>query len=355
MNERLKFSWGHIIAFLALIIVSYLSFVGFTYLTNGNFIFALIGMGITDILYIIFFIGAQQMKASGKKIHSKIIWERFFIFGTPIIFIAGMIAISHVWVVTSRNETIVTVFNNSIKSGNQLFADYEEYANQRLTDYEMTLQQIVDSKQYDSKTYKNAGFVGNMDDIQKENMLETLQLQLLSENYQNLKSDALEWIKTANAGASTWNVFLLGNTKEIKQALINWENDLKAMSINELTNETIKHPVEGFSSVGVKESITALDELSGYYTQRGFPTITAVVMGVILYLCLIFPYLIQQRHGRQVAMGYSTFGRKKFRNKPNFDISNEEIDEIQDVITEETENGTTKLKKIKKFSKITLE
>ena len=26
MNEQLKFSWGHIIAFLALIILSYLSF-----------------------------------------------------------------------------------------------------------------------------------------------------------------------------------------------------------------------------------------------------------------------------------------------------------------------------------------
>ena len=65
MNEKLQFSWGHIIAFLALIAVSYISFVGFTYLTNGNFTFALIGMGITDIVYILFFIGAQQMKASG--------------------------------------------------------------------------------------------------------------------------------------------------------------------------------------------------------------------------------------------------------------------------------------------------
>ena len=81
MNEKLQFSWGHIIAFLALIAVSYISFVGFTYLTNGNFTFALVGMGITDIVFILFFIGAQQMKASGVKMKSKIIWERIFIFG----------------------------------------------------------------------------------------------------------------------------------------------------------------------------------------------------------------------------------------------------------------------------------
>jgi hypothetical protein len=34
MNEQLKFSWGHIIAFLALIIISYISFVG---VKNNNF------------------------------------------------------------------------------------------------------------------------------------------------------------------------------------------------------------------------------------------------------------------------------------------------------------------------------
>ena len=59
MNERLKFSWGHIIAFVALIIVSYISFMGFTYLTNGNFMTALIGMAVTDLVYILFIIGAQ--------------------------------------------------------------------------------------------------------------------------------------------------------------------------------------------------------------------------------------------------------------------------------------------------------
>ena len=37
MNEQLKFSWGHIIAFLALIIISYISFVGVTYMTDGDF------------------------------------------------------------------------------------------------------------------------------------------------------------------------------------------------------------------------------------------------------------------------------------------------------------------------------
>ena len=36
MDEQLKFSWGHIIAFLALIFISYITFVGVVYRTDGD-------------------------------------------------------------------------------------------------------------------------------------------------------------------------------------------------------------------------------------------------------------------------------------------------------------------------------
>ena len=183
MNEKLQFSWGHIIAFLALIAVSYISFVGFTYLTNGNFTFALIGMGITDIVFIIFFIGAQQMKASCVKMRRKIIWERIFIFGSPIVFIAGMISMSHFWTVRSQNEEIVETFKKSINSSKQLFTDYEEYSNQRIETYQNNLTRIIINKSSNPQAFKNAGFEDSKATIQRDNMVETLRLQLLSQNY----------------------------------------------------------------------------------------------------------------------------------------------------------------------------
>lgn len=51
MNEQLKFSWGHIIAFLALIVLSYITFVGVTYMTDGDFTKASIAMVVVDIVY----------------------------------------------------------------------------------------------------------------------------------------------------------------------------------------------------------------------------------------------------------------------------------------------------------------
>ena len=44
MDEQLKFSWGHIIAFLALIFISYITFVGEVYKTDGDFTKAAITM-----------------------------------------------------------------------------------------------------------------------------------------------------------------------------------------------------------------------------------------------------------------------------------------------------------------------
>ena len=300
MNEKLQFSWGHIIAFLALIAISYISFVGFTYLTNGNFTYALIGMGVTDLLFIIFFIGAQQMKASGEKMNRKIVFERIFIFGSPIIFIGGMIAMSHFWTVHSKNDEIVHTFSESINSSKKLFDDYETYSNGRIEAYEKSLNQIIANKSSNIKAFKDAGFEDDKANIQKENMVETLRLQLLSQNYDSLKTVAVKWIDDASHGASTWNVFLLGNTREIVSALNSWENQLKSFSARGMSNEALVNEVPKFSSNEAQKAVIGIEGLTATYTTQKFPTLTAIVFGIIVYLMLMFPYFIQERHTKSV-------------------------------------------------------
>ena len=300
MNEKLQFSWGHIIAFLALIVVSYISFVGFTYLTNGNFTFALIGMGITDLVFIIFFIGAQQMKSSGVKMRRKIIWERIFIFGSPVVFIAGMISMSHFWTVRSQNDEIVSTFTTSINDARQLFSDYENYSNTRIENYENGLNRIIANKESDKRTFIQAGFEDNKANIQKDNMIETLRLQLLSQNYDSLQNVAEKWIDEASQGASTWNVFLLGNTREIKDALTNWEHQLKSFSTKKMSNEALTGIVNHFQSDGAQNAIAGIESLTTSFTKQELPTIGAIFFGVVIYLMLLFPYILQDRHTKNI-------------------------------------------------------
>ena len=310
MNEKLNFSWGHIVAFLALIAVGYISFVGFTYLTNGDFSFALIGMGATMALFILFFIGAQQLKASGVKMGRKIVWERIFIFGSPLIFVAGMISMSHFWTVKSQNDEIVETFKKSINSSRQLFSDYEAYANQRIDTYTANLSRTIVNREADPQRFRQAGFDESKASVQKENMVALLRLQLLSQNYDSLKTAANKWIDDASQGASTWNVFLLGNTREIKAALGNWENQLKSFSAKEMSNEALFGKVAHFQSGGVENAVVGIESLTSSFTTQKPPAVAAILFGVIVYLMLLFPYFLQDRHSKS---SYGSIVTKKKR------------------------------------------
>lgn len=308
MNERLTFSWGHIIAFIALIAVSYVSFVGFTYLTAGNFLFGAIGMGVTDIVFIFVFIGAQQLKASGSAMRKKIRWERVLIFGSPLIFAAGMVAMSHFWSVQSRNDDVVANFNGALNHGKGIFTEYETYANGRLTNYGKSLDKIVAERLTNPTNYLKAGFTPGQEAMQKANMMEVLRLQLLSTNYDSLKNLANKWIDNANEGASTFNVFLIGNTEEISRALTNWETQLKDFSKKKLSNEEILFGVTDFESTSGSAAAQEIRNLGQSFTKQQIPTVNAIIFGVIVYLMMIFPYFIQERHSKSV---YTLGGQRK--------------------------------------------
>ena len=226
MNTKLKFSWAHIIAFLAIIFISYITFVGITYLTDGNFYVATLGMLVIDALLLLFFIGAQAMKGTDSKFATRIKKERFFVFGSPFVFAILMAPYTHFWTVHSHNDEIVEKFRNAIESSKQLFDDYENYSNERIANYTNMLERGLSLRDIRHNDFLSCGFETGKENVQKDNMVKTLRLQLLSDNYSLLKNEAEEWINSSSMGASTWNVFLLGNTKQISDAIGNWQNQL---------------------------------------------------------------------------------------------------------------------------------
>ena len=92
MNRKLRFSWGHIVAFLALIFIAYVVFMGATYYTVGNYCAGLFTMGCCVLLIVLTVLGAQVLKGVDKKFHRSIIWERILVACSPfIIIIVGTI------------------------------------------------------------------------------------------------------------------------------------------------------------------------------------------------------------------------------------------------------------------------
>ena len=300
MNEQLKFSWGHIIAFLALIVLSYITFVGVTYMTDGNFTKASIAMVVIDIVLFVFFIGAQMMKATTKKFAKRIWVERIFIFGSPIVFFLCMLPFYHFGTVQSQDEEIVGHFTNAITASKQMFSDYDSYSKERIANYEHMLDRVINNQSIRPKEFASCGFTKGSEQIQKENIVKALQLQLISENYDSLKTEATKWIESSSNGASTWNVFLLGNTKEIKKAICEWHTQLEDFSTHKINNEEFNgyNHVNTFNEVsGSLASVnTGLDALTTNFISTSFPPTGFILGSFVLYFALLFPYFLQDRH-----------------------------------------------------------
>lgn len=300
MNEQLKFSWGHIIAFLALIVLSYITFVGVTYKTDGNFMKASIAMIVIDIVLLVFFIGAQMLKATTKKFAKRIWIERIFIFGSPIVFLFCMLPFYHFGTVQSQDGEIVGHFTDAIKASKQMFSDYDSYSKERIANYEHMLDRVINNQSIRPGEFASCGFTKGSEQIQKGNMVKALRLQLISENYDSLKTEATKWIESSSNGASTWNVFLLGNTKEIKKAIHEWYIQLEDFSTHKMNNEEFNgyNQVNTFNAVsGSLTSVDAgLDGLTDRFTGTSFPPIASILSSIVLYFALLFPYFLQDRH-----------------------------------------------------------
>ena len=300
MNEQLKFSWGHIIAFLALIVLSYITFVGVTYMTDGNFTKASIAMVAIDVILFVIFIGAQMMKATTKKFAKRIWVERVFIFSSPVIFLLCMLPFFHFGTVQSKDDKIVGYFTDAITASKQMFSDYDSYSKERIENYEHMLDRVIKNQRKRPREFASCGFTKGNEQIQKGNMVKALRLQLISENYQSLKTEAISWIESSSNGASTWNVFLLGNTREIKKAIHEWNKQLADFSSHKMNNEEFNgnNHVYTFDEVsGSLASVDAgLDGLTGMLTGTAFPPIGSILGSLVLYFALLFPYFLQDRH-----------------------------------------------------------
>lgn len=277
INEKLKFSWGHIIAFVAMIVISYFSFLGLTYLTDGNFIFTGVGVVIVDVVIAATFIGAHVLKGTDHKFKKRVVIERTLVVVAPLVLIAMMFPACHFWTVYGHRTQIEDKFNSSVTSIKDMFRNYESYAEERCTNYAQTVNS------------------GSGTQVNKLDRILALSLQLKDENYTNLRDEAIGWIEKAK-GATVWNVFLIANINTIKKAIVTWNEQLVSFSEKRMSNEPGTVSSFDADSASLNQILSNLDGIKNEYSIKGPPTLNAIIMLLLCYLCLMFPYVIQQRN-----------------------------------------------------------
>ena len=305
INETLKFSWGHIIAFVAMVFISYVSFIGATYLTDGNFLYAGIGIFIINIVLIALFIVPQLLKGTDVKFSKKIIYERILFFAAPIFFLIIMVPYAHFWTVFSHRAQVESNFTESIEMTTGLFDSYEQYANNRIETFEKKLSDSV--KIIKPATRKKPAVTEPaIAPEHQKTLVDALKLQLIDENYYVLKDTASEWIESSS-GATVWNVFLIGNVNKIEAAIENWNNILSETSEKKMADEAADVEAFSKSNSSIEAARKSLKELRSAYGTMEFPTILAIITALVLYAMLILPYIIQRRNTKSL---YHLIGSK---------------------------------------------
>ena len=327
-NETLKFSWGHIIAFVALIFISYVTYMGDFYSNGGDFKSSAIKVFVIDIALILTFIGAQIYKGADEKFDRSIIIERILICLCPIAFLWAMIPYNHFWSVFSERDQIEPKFTSAIEKSRQMFVNYDQYSKDRITAYSDFLFSIIANKENARTAYLNAGFSDANDYMVRDNYIMTLSLQLLSQNTDSLRTSALQWIDEANQGASVWNAFLVGNIDMIADAIEGWNQKLYEYSVPVLSNESTNNTVSPFdpNRDSFRAANAELKGLRGLFVNGNGVSVYTIITGIILFLMLLFPYILQKRNTRATGL-YSLIPKSKsdtnkIHYNPNYRVDN---------------------------------
>lgn len=338
-NQTLKFSWGHIIAFVSLIFISYVMYMGTFYQNGGDFTSAAIKVALIDLFLLIAFIGAQILKGTDEKFDRCIIFERVLICLCPIAFICAMIPYNHFWSVFEQRKQIESQFNSSIEGAKQMFVSYDKYAEERIKVYENNLDSILIVRASgDATLYGKAGFTGTNDHVKKANFVHTLDLQLRSQNTDSLRFVALKWIDDANQGATVWNAFLVGNVKQISDAIKSWHSTLQSYSETKMSNESLRgNEVLVFDENGrsIEVAMMGIKLLKEIYTNTSGVKMHTVWTGIIIFLMLLFPYFLQKRNTRAEGLYFLIPGKKAKSHKKTISSlskSTETNDTSNDVI-----------------------
>lgn len=281
MNLKSKFSWGHIIAFVALIVISYGTFMGVAYSANGELWVAGIWTIVIDIALLFFMIVPQFLKGASKKDAARLRpIEKTLLFISPVVFVIAMILpfspFAHFTSVLQNKSEVEANFSEAIASADALFQKYEEYSSNRIDSYNVVISESDTS-----------------DIALKHSRQDALELLLQSPKYKTLRADAKEWISNSCDGATIWNVFVIGNITEIESAIVGWRDYLANCSKKNLSTE---RDVVEFDEDGqaIKSCTQQIEELKNIFGQRNW-SFVAIILGILFYGMMLLPYILQER------------------------------------------------------------
>ena len=302
INHRIKpTALAQVVAVVTAILVAYITFMGLVYLTRGKLeLSALSALGI-GFTWVMLGLRAQQMKGAENHFASNIVKERIALMALAVVLLVPAVPFCHFFTVAASERQVTRQFGDALAEVMPMFDEYDSIADQRIALYRKRMAGVKGSQ---SKNYSKYGFGKHREgatddavDVMRGNMVQTLTTLLKPEAHDSLRHDAYRWVEKADAGASTWNVFLLGNTRLTAQAIDSWQKAMDSSLRQHLYNEA-KTDTTGFVSAHAAIAMEKLRLLTECCAAHAVPPFHAILLFLAAMAVMLFPYWLQTRHSK---------------------------------------------------------
>lgn len=309
MNQS-KFSLADILTLLTALAFGFLCFLGTNFYTLGNITQSLVLAIIIALLLCGTALGTKLLKRTSRNFKTCFLWEMVLLvlFTLFLVFFAYS-PFPHYFNVLAHKTEIQSNLDKSITQAENMFTEYEHYADNREKIYKSKLQSVVNAKSVNPSEYADYGFENNGIDDRKqiENKMFTVHADLFPTNYEEMKKVDSQWLTNAKSALNngwTWNFGVVDVVNNIEQ---NSKNRFSTLT------ELSKVREKGEQANDFEYSLS-FDDTKKYFTTLGSPTELSIVLTVVVWVLMMLSYAFSVRSTKS-TYGFRTSFRAIFSKK----------------------------------------
>lgn len=285
-----KFSLADLLCILSSLVFGFFCFLSLNFLSLGETLPSIIYAAVIALILGGLSLGAKLLKRTRHNFKACIVTEWVFLGFFAVAAVAAFFPFSHFFAISQQKEEIQNTVIHNIGQAENIFADYESYADNRLNIYENKLKSVVRGKRVNPREYSDFGFVpSTANNVQIENKMFTLKAHLYPANYQEMKTNDSIWLSDAKTTLSSWRpIGIVTVTTTLDPTLISLKTQLTDFSKFRAQGEVAKDFDYNLSFGKVKDT----------FTEFGKPTLLSVLCSLVLYTLMLLSYFITERDSK---------------------------------------------------------
>ena len=293
MNQS-KFSLADVLTLLAALAFGFVCFLGTNFYTLGNTSQSITLAVIITVLLSGTALGAKLLKRTSRNFKTCFVWEMILL----VLFTGLMVFFSyspfpHYFIVSGQRAEIQNKLTTSITQAENMFAEYERYAETRENLYKSKLRSVAAAQGINQSEYAEYGFENNgvANEKQIENKMFTVHADLFPTNYEEMKQVSSDWLAEVRRTLSNWWAWNFGVVDVVNNMGANsndWLNTLVELS-------SIREKGEQADDFAYNLSF---DNVKKHFTTLGSPTLLSVGLAGLAYLLMLLSWIVTKRNFR---------------------------------------------------------